>query len=62
MAWVGAFFCVLVDNYKRKATLYTRGGPLRYEEKPRAYKAVFAFMVFLGLFFLFVFLALNIFR
>jgi hypothetical protein len=59
--WVGAYVCVLADNYRRRAPVHTRGGLLRYENNPQRYRLVYGFMLFLGLFVLFVFLVLNIF-
>lgn len=58
--WVAAYFGVLADNYKRKAPVPTRGGVLRYEEKPGTYRFVYGFMAFLGALFLLVFLALTL--
>jgi hypothetical protein len=60
ITWTAAYFCVLADNYKRRAPIYTRGGPLRYEERPTTYR-LHGFLTLLGAFFLFVLLALNIF-
>jgi hypothetical protein len=61
ITWVAAYFCVVAENYRRRAPVPTRGGLLRYEENPRLYRFVHGFMLFLGLFFLVVFLTLNIF-
>jgi hypothetical protein len=59
--WVAAYLVALADSYKRRAPVPTRGGLVTYEKRPNWYKAVYGFMAFLGLFFLFVFLVLNIF-
>lgn len=56
--WVAAYFGVLADNYKRKAPVHTRGGMLKYEEKPGTYRFVYGFMAVVGALFLLVFLAL----
>jgi uncharacterized protein RhaS with RHS repeats len=48
VTWVAAYFCVLADNYKRRAPVHTRGGLLRYEEKPSTYRFVYGLLVFLG--------------
>jgi hypothetical protein len=61
VAWAAAYFCVLADNYKRRAPVHTLGGLLRYEEKPNAYRLLYGFLIFLGVFSLFVLLVLNIF-
>lgn len=58
---VAAYSFVLADNYKTKTPIPTRGGLMTHDKNPHWYKAVYGFMAFLGLFFLFVVLALNIF-
>lgn len=60
--WASAYFWVLADNFRKRAPLWTRGGMLTYEEKPRIYLLVYSFMAFLGVFFLLVFITLNIFQ
>jgi hypothetical protein len=60
--WASAYFWVLADNFRRRAPLWTRGGMLKYEEKPRTYRFVYSLMLFLGVFFLLVLIALNIFQ
>ena len=59
--WDTVFFRVLAVNYRNKAPVPTRGGLLRYEERPRAYNFVHGLMVFLGVFFLIVIVSLTVF-
>lgn len=62
VSWISAYFWVLAANYRRRAPLWTRGGLLRYEKRPRTYKLLYGFMALLAGFVLLVFLALNISR
>ena len=61
VTWGAAYFCVVAENYRRRAPVHTRGGLLRYEKNPHLYRFVYGIMLFFGLFFLFVFLTLKIF-
>ena len=61
VTWGAAYFCVVAENYRRRAPVPTRGGLLRYEKNPHLYRFVYGIMLFFGLFFLFVFLTLKIF-
>jgi hypothetical protein len=58
LSWAGAYFWVIADNYRRKATVHTRGGLLKYEENPRKYLIPFVLMVIFGAGFLVTFLGL----
>jgi len=60
--WVCAYFLVLADNFRRRAPFWSRGGLVKYEERSLTYRLVYAFLAFLGFFFLLVLIALNIFR
>jgi hypothetical protein len=47
---------VVADNYKRKATVHTRGGLVKYEQKRFAFMFAYGIVILFGLGFLIVFL------
>ena len=63
LGWIGllsGYFLWLTQSYKRKAILYTRGGPLIYERQPRLYFTVYVLMLLLGIFIVVVLLLTNL--
>lgn len=60
--WMSAYCHVIFGNLRKRDPIWTRGGPLRYEESPRMFKAVHGFLLFLGLFSFFVFTIIVLFR
>jgi hypothetical protein len=60
-AWTSSYLWVVVDNFRRRAPVPMRNRMLRYEEKPRTYKLVYGLMMVLGICFLLILIALNIF-
>ena len=58
--WVFAYFSVLAQNFKKKAPIPTRGGTVRYEDRPRLYKLIYSFLFFVGAFALLVIFIVNL--
>src|SRR5579863_6195457 len=51
------YFLVLIDTYRRRGPVMTRGGLLKFEKNPVQYRILFGFLTFIGLLNLFAFLA-----
>ncbi len=49
IAWIAAYFVVLLDNFSRKLPVQTRGGVLRREDGLLKYAGPYVFMAVLGL-------------
>jgi hypothetical protein len=63
LGWLGllfAYFLWLIQTYKSRAPLTTRGGPLRFDQQPRLYKWVFLFWLAIGLFMALVALVISL--
>jgi hypothetical protein len=63
LGWIGllsGYFLWLTQSYKRKATLYTRGGALTYEKQPALYKCVYLLMLLVGIFAVLVLFVINL--
>ena len=52
LAWVAAYFSVVIDNLMRKAPVQTRGGLARYEDGPLKYMLPYVFLFVFGILFL----------
>lgn len=61
ISWAGAYLWVVGENYIKKIPIQTRGGLVRYEERPIAYKVSHSILFFFGLFGLVVFLLITLF-
>lgn len=48
IAWIAAYFVVLLDNFSRKLPVQTRGGVLRREDGLLRYAGPYLFMAVLG--------------
>jgi hypothetical protein len=59
-AWVFAYFSVLAQNFSEKAPIPTRGGTVRYEDRPHLYKLIYGSLFFLGAFVLLVLVLVNL--
>ena len=63
LGWFGllfAYFLWLIQTYKRRASLTTRAGPLRFDRQPRLYKWMLLFWLAMGLFMAFVALVVGL--
>lgn len=61
LAWCAAYFWVISSNYRNNAPVWTRGGWLDHQARPRAYNVAYLVMAAIGALFIFVLLALNVF-
>ena len=62
LAWAGAYFWVVADNFRRKAPVHSRGGLLKYEDNPQGYIFTYGIYVIFGAGFLVVLLGLVLSR
>src|SRR5215467_78945 len=51
---LGAYFIWLKHTYERKTALWTRGGPVRFDQEPRLYKRLLLLWLTIGIFAAFV--------
>jgi hypothetical protein len=58
--WTFAYFSVLAQQFRKKAPIFTRGGIVRYQNRPRLYRLIYGFLFFLGGFALLVIFLVNL--
>ena len=46
--WLAAYFLVLLDNFRRKIPVQTRGGIVRVEDGPTRYAAPYVLLLLIG--------------
>ena len=59
-AWAFGYFSVLARNFKEKAPIPTRGGTVRFDDRPRLYKLIYGSLFFVGVFALLILILVNL--